>query len=384
MTKLLVLQTHPIQYYAPLYQTMSIRDVVDLHVVYLSDAGAQRYEDPGFARQLSWDIPMMEGYVSTVLEPGLPIATKGAVARHSRKLKRTIAEVSPDWLLIFGYASRMNWVAKNWAVRNGVRIAYIGDSSIRNRRNLIKRVLMGPVVRSFFRGIDTFFCTSEANEAYVNQFAPRKTRRVRMPFAIDVRRFSDGAPPPNQDRPFHFVWAGKLVARKRPLDFLSALSNLSATCDRPIKALLVGDGPQREKVHAAVASLPSTVSVEWVGFANQGHMPRLLQSAETLVFTSGTEPYGLIATEAAAAGLALIVSDCIGCVGPEEVARPGENAVTYPSGDVQTLAEAMQDMLLNPEARAKMQARSSVLAADHDLHRAAEIIERCVGQEDSA
>ena len=375
MTDLVVLQTHPIQYYAPLYRTLAERGNLNLHVVYLSDAGAADYDDPGFGQRVAWDIPLLDGYASTILEPGLAVETEGFFGRASRKLPEVLSRLSPRWLLIFGYASRMNWHARRWALRNDVRLAYTGDSSLRHQRGSLKRLATDMVVRHFFSGIDTFICTSEANEAYVGYYAPRESYRIRVPFAIDVKRFANGAPPPGQKRKYDFVWAGKFIKRKRTLDFLAALTALGAERGAPIRALLIGDGPLRAEVRAAVDALPSSVVLDWVGFANQKRMPMLLQSAETLVFTSEVEPYGLIATEASAAGLALVISDRIGCVGSRDIARPGVNAISYPPGDLEKLTDSMRQVLLQSKLREDLQEKSLMLAREHDLDCAAALIE---------
>ena len=107
-------------------------------------------------------------------------------------------------------------------------------------------------------------------------------------------------------------------------------------------------------------------------------MPQSLQEAETFVFTSVDEPDGLVATEAAAAGLALIVAEGIGCVGDTVLARPGKNAIIYPPRDVQTLASAMLTLLKDGDRRRRMQQASLDIAQEHDYTVAAGIIEEAV------
>jgi glycosyltransferase involved in cell wall biosynthesis len=49
------------------------------------------------------------------------------------------------------------------------------------------------------------------------------------------------------------------------------------------------------------------------------------------------DSHPLVVTEAAIFGLPTIVSDAIGCIGPNDTARPGENAFPYPCGDIESL-----------------------------------------------
>jgi glycosyltransferase involved in cell wall biosynthesis len=107
-------------------------------------------------------------------------------------------------------------------------------------------------------------------------------------------------------------------------------------------------------------------------------MPEVLHRGHTLVLSSEREPYGLIATEAAAAGLSLIVADRVGCVGPSVLAREGVNALTYRAGDVEGLAAAMKKMVGDPALRVRMQQASIDIASLHDLDHAAAAIEKIV------
>ena len=380
-TRLVVLVSHPIQYYAPLYRELAARGHIDLHVLYLSDAGAVAHVDVEFEQTVSWDIPLLEGYAHTVLQPGKDITRCGFWQRHDAQLSDALRTLSPDWVLIYGYASRMNWVALWWAKRHGVKLAYTSDSNInahaRRWQNLLKRVVVG----TFFRGVNAFLSTSESNLAYLNKFGADPKRVYRLPFAIDVERFAENAPPPGDERPFDFVWAGKFIKRKRPQDFVLALAKVAFVLQRPVRACIVGDGPMRADVEAMARRLPSDCALEFKGFVNQQAMPSVLQQAAIFVFTSEEEPYGLAATEAAAAGLALIVAEGIGCIGDTVLARPGINTLVYKPGDVDSLAEVMARLMKDPGELALMQRASREIAILHDLPCAAAVIEMAVSQE---
>lgn len=378
--RMAVIASHPIQYHAPLYRELAAAGTIDLHVVYLSDAGATAHADTGFGQTISWDIPLLEGYAHTVLQPGTDIAHRRFWARHDRKLTRWLDLVSPDWILVYGYASRMNWIAVQWARRRGVRVAYASDSNMNTPRSRWVDMAKRLVVGAFFRHVDAFLSTSEANQAYLEHFGARLGDIHRIPFAIDVKRFSAGAPPPGQSRPYDFIWAGKLIDLKRPLDFIEAVGVVARTLGRPVKARIVGDGERRNDLEKAVQSLPPGCDVTFTGFVNQQAMPGVLQTADVFVFTSERDAYGLAATEAAAAGLALIVADRIGCVGNTVLARPGINSLTYPAGNVDSLATLMSGLLTNRERLEQMQQASRLISREHDLGVAAKIIEKVVMQ----
>lgn len=376
--RLTIVVSHPIQYYAPLYRELVTRGNIDLHVVYLSDAGAVSHMDVEFAQSVSWDIPLLDGYAHTILQPGKDVTRGGFWQRYDARLCDALVQLAPDWVLLYGYASRMNWVALWWAKRHGVKVAYASDSNINSPAKRWRSVLKRAVVGAFLRGVDAFLSTSEANLAYLKRFGARHKPVYRLPFAIDVDRFADNAPAPGHDRPFDFVWAGKFIKRKRPLDFVQALAKVSRLMQRPVRACIVGDGPLRAEVEVEARQLPPDCKLEFKGFVNQKAMPSALQQAAVLAFTSEDEPYGLAATEAAAAGLALIVAEGIGCVGDTVLARRGVNALVYKAGDVDSLADSMLRLMTHPEELTRMQRASREIAATHDLACAAAVIEVAV------
>jgi len=376
---LVVLATHPIQYYAPLYRCLAERGRIDIKVLYLTDAGAVAHVDEGFARKVAWDIPLLAGYEYSVLQPGTAITSRGFWQRHDSRLASVLDAERPDWLLLYGYASRMNWVAAHWARRTRVRIAYSSDSNIRDpqSRRLVplKKIVLG----HFFGLVDAFLAPSEANVQYLLKYGASRRKIRRMPFAVDVRRFRrrDDVPAESTRR-YDFVWAGKFISLKRATDFAGALEEVARRSPRSIRACLVGDGPCRDELEGSLRRLPSNCIVDLPGFVNQREMPATLQAADTLVFTSEREAYGLVATEAAAAGLALVVADNIGCVGDSDVARPGVNALTYKMGDLSGLARAMERLVGDPTLRTRMQQASVEIAATHDFEFAAAAMERTV------
>lgn len=374
--RFLVLVTHPIQYYAPVYRTLAQRGNIDLKVIYLSDAGAAAHDDPGFSRTVRWDVPLLDGYDYEVLQPGTQITSRSFWQRHDRDLIAALTRARPDWLLVYGYASRMNWTAVLWARSHGVKVAYTSDSNDRNPERFvpIKKISVG----YYFRHVDCFLATSERNVGYLQRYGAPPARIHRIPFAIDVARFTvhNGAAP--VPPAYDFLWAGKFIPRKRGQDFIAALASLAERSDRPIRACMLGDGPCRDVLQSQARTLPLRCTVDFPGFVNQQEMPAALCSARVFVFTSAYEPYGLAVTEAAAAGLAIVVTDNAGCVGATVLARPGVNALTYHAGDIPALSTAMESLLCDDDLRRCMQRASLDIAKQHDVTCAAHVIEEVI------
>lgn len=57
-----IFNTHPIQYYAPLWRKISAYSDFDLTVFYGSDFSVRGYRDIEFETNVVWDTPLLEGY----------------------------------------------------------------------------------------------------------------------------------------------------------------------------------------------------------------------------------------------------------------------------------------------------------------------------------
>lgn len=373
MKKIVILQTHPIQYYVPIYRELGARANVDVTVIYLSDSGAREYYDPGFNCMVKWDIDLMSGYRSEVMQPGREVSGVGFFGRYNSKLLGMLKAEKPDFLLLYGYSSLMNWVAWCYAKWAGVNLLYMSDSNLKTEpphgylKSMIKRVCVG----AFFSGVYRFLYPGEANAQYLLKYGAQKCRLVYSPFAIDVKRFTPRDP--GKNRVYDFIWIGKFVELKRAQDYLQALETLRIS-GFVYRALLVGDGPCKSELYKLAEKLIQYGSLEMLGFANQSEVPALLAASSTLVFTSEKESYGLMATEAAASGCALVVADTIGCVGSSSSAQPGVNALSYKVADLGELTACMRKCLEDNDLLGSMQSESVRIAKAHDVSKAAEVI----------
>ena len=81
----------------------------------------------------------------------------------------------------------------------------------------------------------------------------------------------------------------------------------------------------------------------------------MLEQADVLCAPSlGAESFGMVLTEAFAAGTPVVASDIAGY---RDVVRDGVDGVLVPVGDAQALAEALRDLYEEPERRAADGAR---------------------------
>jgi glycosyltransferase involved in cell wall biosynthesis len=144
---------------------------------------------------------------------------------------------------------------------------------------------------------------------------------------------------------------GRLHPNKGWADLLRAFAQLPDSLDgRPLRLVMVGDGPLRAELEQLGAALGIAARTRWAGW-QQDPAP-WYQLADAFVCASVHEPLGNVILEAWA-NRAPIVSTR--AQGPLELMRDGETGLLVPIGDPAGMAAAIRHMLESDAAvRARM------------------------------
>src|SRR5438270_13372792 len=67
VTRIAVLNSHPIQYFAPLYAYLNAAPDLEVTALYLSDFSIRGGKDVGFDCDVKWDVDLLRGYQSIFL-----------------------------------------------------------------------------------------------------------------------------------------------------------------------------------------------------------------------------------------------------------------------------------------------------------------------------
>ncbi len=150
------------------------------------------------------------------------------------------------------------------------------------------------------------------------------------------------------------LYVGRLSAEKGLL--LLAESFRRAAAVRPDLCLtLVGEGPGRAEVAAALAGTPH----RFLGPLTGDELASAYASADIFCLPSQTETFGQVVTEAASSGLPAIV---IGRGGAAEQVDDGETGLLVAPDDPIALAAAIAVLHDNPSVRTEMGARARAAA----------------------
>ena len=157
------------------------------------------------------------------------------------------------------------------------------------------------------------------------------------------------------------------VAMMRPGDKLASYRVLGAALTRlldlPWRLDVVGDGPARGAVEAALAPLGARVTYR--GALDALGVVEALEQADLFVWPAINEAFGMALLEAQASGLP-VVAGMSGGVG--DIVAPGVTGVLVPPGHAAAFAAAAQWLVLDAAARHAMgEAARQKVRHEHDL-----------------
>lgn len=174
-------------------------------------------------------------------------------------------------------------------------------------------------------------------------------------------------------RPFTLCHASNFRPLKRIDDVVQVFAAVKKGTSRPVRLLLAGEGPERPRIEALVTALGLGQDVCFIG--TQNTLTPTLQDSDVFLLPSQSESFGLAALEALSCGVPVIASDVGGLPEVITVARRNpppaadkaedhETGLLLPVGDVAGMADAVLQLIRDPDRHAAMRkaARARVLS----------------------
>lgn len=175
---------------------------------------------------------------------------------------------------------------------------------------LIKDALAG---RGLGASTGIIVASEWARSMWMRAGVPEDHLRV-IPFPVDVDLFT-ASPRPAKADSFIFLWAGRIVPRKRFPLALEAFARLRAR--RPGARLLIAGGPGYQGLVSQYRLPPLGEGVERLGSVPSAEMPALLARTDVIFQPSENENFGAAPVEGLASGIPSVVgptngtSDCL-------------------------------------------------------------------------
>jgi len=367
--RLAIVASHPIQYHAPLFRELARQ--LDLTVFFGHRATPSDQANAGFGLGFDWDIDLLSGYAHTFLRN---IARRPALDRFAGcdtpEIGERLRQGRFDAVLVQGWHLKTFLQAVFAAKCQGLPVLVRGDSHLDTPRSALKRTAKFAIYPAFLRLFDAALYVGDRSRTYWIHYGYPASRLFFSPHCVDTDWFAARATAQAraelrtrlgiQSEAKVALFAGKLVPFKRPLDVIAAAARLRAG-GRDLRLLIAGAGPLASEVSAAAVT--AGVPLHMLGFCNQTMMPQAYAAADVLVLPSdGRETWGLVANEALACGLPVVLSDAVGSA--PDLAGNGSAGRLFPAGNVGALARTIGDLLDSPPSSAAIAAKSAAFSLE--------------------
>lgn len=195
-----------------------------------------------------------------------------------------------------------------------------------------------PILKEVYNDADYIISVGEALKKSIGKYSFSKVEVI--PNIVDVNRFSIDIAKKNKD--FTFISICHLKENKNVDLTIKALKEVSKTITN-IKLLIVGDGPEKEKLINLSKESGINNIIEFLGAISREELSEYINKADAFVLPSKYETFGIAYIEALACGLPIITSKC---GGPEDFFS-GEIGYMIPNTNVNELKNAMINMINN-------------------------------------
>ena len=379
---LTVIETHPVQYHAPVYRTLQEKFNIPLTVIYGSDFSIAGYRDREFGASFSWDSNLLSGYRQIFLSNVVPGDVTASEKVSSRGLGEALGKIATRAILLVGYSSRYDQAGIIQALKSRQPILFRGETTDHALpRSRAKAWVRDAALRYFYqRCAKLLYIGAQSKHHYMRLGCPPE-KLIFSPYCVDTDPFEFGEQARTNyrsntrreldidDSKLVLLFSGKLSFRKGPDLLIRAVKELPENIQNRIVILFLGSGQLENDLQMLGRSYP-TIKVLFLGFQNQTQLSRYYHAADMLVLPSRySETWGLVVNEAMHHGLPCIVSSAVGSA--SDLIKPGLTGEVFEADKVESLVASIESMILMVDRTDVQQACRNVIEG-YTVERAAE------------
>ncbi len=252
------------------------------------------------ASDYRWSFPTEPKYRTETLRGGTP---SGWI-----DLLRACFALRPQLLIVYGYHDVRFFLVAMVQRLFGATVISMNDSKFDDYR----RSWLGDLKKiGMLLPYSGFLAATRRASEYIGYLVGERPTRV-YHCAIDTARVGALARPAWQATAYEdrgFIAIGRFVEKKNYFQLLHMYEQYALASARPRRLRLIGYGKLEEAIRQHVASsetLSRHVTID--GYVTPADIPRLLGQSLALLLPSVEEQFGIVATEALAAGIPVVLS----------------------------------------------------------------------------
>src|SRR5690606_35080851 len=199
---------------------------------------------------------------------------------------------NPTHLYAFGYAAAKGLI--HIPMTDGTDFS---EEALTSLHRMVRRFV--------YARSSTFVSASKGGDRLYQSYGIPDDKLFQSCLCIDNTAYLPPEEP--EEKKYDFIFCGRIEKQKRPLFALEVARLAAQRLHRKARILFVGAGALEEQLKQEAAACADLVDATFHGFATQQELPRLYRSARMFLFPTEIDVWGVVANEACAAGLPVIV-----------------------------------------------------------------------------
>jgi glycosyltransferase involved in cell wall biosynthesis len=349
---LVIVETHPVQYRAPVYRSVEKRHGIPVEVIYGSDFSVAGYYDKEFRTSFAWDVDLIGGsacrFLSRVAQGGAASVDAVSAEGLGQELRKTGAGA----VLLTGYQPSFHLSAFYQAWRSGYPILFRAETTDHAQtRNCFKVQLRDRGLRQLYSLCKRVLPIGSRSYDHYRRLGVRADKMVLSPYCVDTTPFQCGERDRDEfrtsfrrdlripDNHIAVLFSGKLSVRKGVHVLVDAVKSMPPQLRDKVVLLFLGDGSERGALSERCSAAPG-IRTEFIGFRNQSQMSPYYHAADLMTLPSiVAETWGLVVNEALHHGLPCVVTDAVGCA--PDLIESGVTGEVAAAGSSESLSAAL-------------------------------------------
>ncbi len=364
--KIIFINTHPIQYFAPLYAYCN-KEGLRVDAWYCSDESIRGEKDVQFGHAVKWDIPLLEGYVFRFFKnySWKPSIHSGFLGLINIGMIKALFKEPKSVIIVHGWGYLTLLLVIVFGKFAGHTICLRSETPYKQEKlhSSLKLLLRKLFLKQFmFRFINKFLFVGKQNAQFYRYYGVENKNLIFVPYAVDNKRFDFDYQKLKFEREdlkeklnipaqnFVILYSGKYIPKKRPLDLLKAFDMMNNNAEASL--VMIGEGELRGQMQQCIRE-NNIENVTLTGFINQSFISSYYAVGDVFVMCSQEgETWGLSINEAMNFELPIIASNMVGCT--DDLVIENETGYTYKCGNINELSFILNKLSIGKELRKRL------------------------------
>lgn len=279
-------------------------------------------------------------------------------------------ELQPEVVVTMGFIPTYLF-AFAWAIFHKVPHIAMSDGTLQSEKSLsfVHRLLR----RVVFRRSAAFVGASKGSLDLFQSYGVDPAKMHQSSLCVHNLNFNL----PESEKISDFLFSGRLIDIKNPIFAIQVAAASAKIMGRRVTLDILGQGEKEQEVRSFADSVKDQVSVRFLGYLAQRELPSAFSKARIFLFPTKFDCWGLVANEACAAGLPVLISPHAGAAG--ELVKSGINGYVLEL-DVNVWSEAASRLLSDEILYAQFAKQGRGLLNDYSFENAADGLAAAIRQ----